>query len=512
MIDPADETPDKQEHDETTPELDSTTPLEQADREPATVLEVETLPDIMVDELPPALRAGIDRAGWSSLMPCQSRAIPYLLADRDVMVQSRTGSGKTGAFLLPMLDLLRADHKSCQALVLVPTRELARQVASDALTLFGDSGLQVVEVYGGVAYGPQLDGFRQGAQLVVGTPGRILDHLLRRNLSLGELELLIFDEADRMLSMGFYPDMKAVQRYLPQRPVRTSMFSATFPPHVLRLADEFMQAPQMLSLSRDGVHVAETEHVYYAVPAMMKDRSLVRILEVENPTSAIIFCNTKSKVHYLTHVLQRFGYDADELSADLGQGARERVMTRLRAGQLRFLIATDVAARGIDIPELSHVIQYEPPEDPEGYIHRAGRTGRAGAAGRAITLCDDMEKYELESIAKRYHVELIQAELPNDDEVAALVGERTIALLEARLRDRDKLRQERMERFLPMARDLLQDEAELVAMLLDDYYHDTVHGSQPPVPRAAAEEPRPGGGGGRGSGRGSGGGGRRRRR
>ena len=237
--------------------------------------------------------------------------------------------------------------------------------------------------------------FRQGAHLVVGTPGRILDHLLKRNLSLKHLQMLVFDEADRMLSMGFYPDMKAVQRYLPSRRIQGCMFSATFPARVMRLAGEFLHEPEFLSLSRDHVHVTDVEHVYYVVPRMDKDRSLVRIIEVENPASALIFCNTKARVHYVTAVLQRFGYDADELSSDLSQKAREKIMARVRKGKLRFLVATDVAARGIDLPDLSHVIIYEPPDDPELYIHRAGRTGRAGGGGVAISLVDVMEQMDV---------------------------------------------------------------------------------------------------------------------
>ncbi|MBN1999467.1 DEAD/DEAH box helicase, partial [candidate division KSB1 bacterium] len=331
-----------------------------------------------LEQLPESLRKAASHAGWTHLMPVQARTIPYQLAGRNVMVQARTGSGKTGAFLLPMLEQLDPAQKKCQALILVPTRELARQTGNEAEILFRDSGLVTVTVYGGVGYAPQIKALKEGANIVVATPGRALDHLLKGTLSLDFLKTLIFDEADRMLSMGFYPDMKKIQNYLPKRILYTSMFSATFPKHVIYTAHEFMHNPEFLSLSEDHTHVLETEHVYYIVPDMDKDRSLVRFIEVENPATAIIFCNTKSEVNYVATVLQRFGYDADQLSADLSQNEREKVMERVRKGVLRFLVATDVAARGIDIPDLSHVIQYEPPEDFEVYIHRAGRTGRAG--------------------------------------------------------------------------------------------------------------------------------------
>jgi len=450
------------------------------------------LPDLTFDQLPSHLREAAARAGWAALMPVQARAIPYLLAKRNVMIQARTGSGKTGAFILPMLERLDPTRSNCQALILVPTRELAKQVWQEAERLCGDKGLRTVAVYGGVGYGPQIDALKAGAHIVVGTPGRVLDHLLKRSLSLEHLKMLIFDEADRMLSMGFYPDMQDVQRYLPKREVHTCMFSATFPESVQRTAREFIREADFLSLSSDHIHVTDTEHVFYVVDGMDKDRSLVRIIEIENPASVIIFCNTKARVHYVSVVLQRFGYDADELSADLSQVAREKVLDRVRKGTLRFLVATDVAARGLDIPSLSHVIQYEPPEEMEGYIHRAGRTGRAGAAGVAISLVNKGERYDLDKIAKEYSIPMLEIPTPTDADVEAVVSERLTALLEARLRGRDKLQTERSRRFESLAHSLAEneDEAAIITMLLDDYYQQLLHtrAEQPtgiPVPAIA---------------------------
>jgi len=448
----------------------------------------DALPQVALEDLSEMMRQAATRAHWTHLMPVQAKAIPYMLAGRDLMIQSRTGSGKTGAFVLPILQRIDPSRNACQALILVPTRELALQVTNEAQLLAGRNGPRTVPVYGGVGYNAQIDGFRKGAHIVVGTPGRVLDHLLKRTLSLDRLDILVFDEADRMLSMGFYPDMKHVQRYLPRgRRISGYMFSATLPAPILRLAREFLHKPEFLSLSRDRVHVAETEHVYYSVPPMDKDRCLVRVIEVENPTSAIVFCNTKQRVHFVTVVLQRFGYDADELSADLAQAARESVMARARAGQLRFLVATDVAARGIDIPDLSHVIIYETPEDPEAYIHRAGRTGRAGAAGVAISLVADLEEMELKRIGRRFNIDFEKRPLPTDEDVRAVVSERVIALLEARLRGRDRLQVERMQRFLPLGRTLSQSEDEIavIAMLLDDFYQQTLH-APPPLPTGPA--------------------------
>lgn len=436
----------------------------------------DSLPEVSIDGIPEALQAACRQAGWEQLMPVQSMAMPYLLAGRDLMIQSRTGSGKTGSFVLPILDRIDLERDECQALALVPTRELAIQVAQEAETLFKDTGARIATVYGGTGYGKQLEDLKQGAHLVVGTPGRVLDHLLRRSFTLDGLNILVFDEADRMLSIGFYPDMKQVQRYLPDRKINMFMTSATYPPHVMRLAGEFMEKPQLLSLSHSNVHVAQTPHSYYEVNSMEKDRTLVRIIETENPASAFIFCNTKQNVHYITAVLQRFGYDADELSGDLSQNKREQVLGRIRRGELRFLVATDVAARGIDIPDLSHVFLYEPPEDHEVYIHRAGRTGRAGASGEVVSLVDVMEKMALERIGKMYKIDLERREPPTDEDVQKVVTQRMTALLESRLRSLDNVQLERLSRYQALAKTLgeSEDGLKLMGMLLDDVYMPTL--------------------------------------
>lgn len=419
-------------------------------------------------------------------MPVQSRALPYLLAGNDILVQSRTGSGKTGAFLLPALERLDPSIKECQALILTPTRELALQVATEAEIMFGETGLACAALYGGVSYGKQADALKAGAQLVVGTPGRVLDHLMRRTLRLEALRMLVFDEADRMLSVGFYQDMKEIQRYLPRKrmpEMGVHFFSATFPGYVLRMADEFMYKPALLSLSHNQVHISQIEHVFYSVKPMEKDRVLVRVLEKESPTAAIIFCNTKANVHYVTGVLQGFGYNAAELSADLSQAKREEVLLKVRKGQVRFLVATDVAARGIDIPDLSHVVLYEPPEDKEAYIHRAGRTGRAGAGGTAISLVDIMQKMELDRIARHYKIDIKERKAPDEAELSEIVSERLVTLLEGKLRAKTGLQKERMARFLPLVRNLAAEDdlSALVGMLFDEIYQRSLHAA-PVVP------------------------------
>ena len=448
------------------------------------------LPPITIDELPGIMRVAANRAGWTELTPVQSRAIPYLQARRDLMVQAHTGSGKTGAFILPLLDQVDKGKPSCQALILVPTRELAQQVAADTKVLAGNNSMRSIAVYGGTSYKPQIDAFKQGAHCVIGTPGRILDHLIKRNLNFKSLKYLVYDEADRMMSMGFYPDMLQIQEFLPQRKISGYMFSATIPPHVVRLSQQFLTSPDFLSLSSDHVHVEDTGHIYFLIPGMDKERSLVRIIEMETPQQAIIFCNTKARVNYVAAILQRYGFNADQISSDLSQNARDKVIKRIRDGKLRFLVATDVAARGIDIPNLSHVIQYEPPEDVEAYIHRAGRTGRAGASGTAIMLVNINEKTQLNRIAAHYNIEFEKRPLPLDEDVQSLVAQRLVGQLEAQLRGRDRLQIDRMQRFFPLAQELANDEdgLPLLAMLLDDSYHQWMH-KPPELPPVESQTP-----------------------
>lgn len=427
-------------------------------------------------DLPEIVQAAAGRLNWTELMPVQVQTIPVMLSGQDVMVQSQTGSGKTGAFLLPILNRIDPQVAAPQALVLCPTRELAVQVSRDAEELGHATGVHALPIYGGVGYKPQIQGLESGAQLIIGTPGRILDHLLKGSLNLDRLKVLVFDEADRMLSMGFYPDMKQLQRYLP-RGLQSAMFSATYPGHVKRLAQQFLKEPVFVTLSQEQVHVTDVLHVLYKVPAMQKSRMLVKIIELENPASAIIFCNTKADVHFVSTVLRRFGYDVGEISADLSQGAREEVLEKLRLNKLKFLVATDVAARGIDIHELSHVFQYQPPQDHEAYVHRTGRTGRAGAAGVAISFVSGMEEIELEQISKKFSIPMEERQLPAEEELETLISQRAVFLLESRLRSTDNIQKERMQRFMNAVGDLASNEESraLLAMLVDEFYQQTFH-------------------------------------
>lgn len=435
------------------------------------------------EELTENLREACFRAGWKDLMPVQAHSLPYTLKGCDVMVQSRTGSGKTGAFLLPCLNLLGLNpleltKNVCQALILVPTRELALQVEHDAKTLFGNE-LSCLCLYGGTKYSKQFQALQKGVHVVIGTPGRVLDHLIRRSLDLAKLKMLIFDEADRMLSIGFYQDILEIKRFVPKTNVQVALFSATYPPHVTSIAKSFLHNPKMISLSQGQVHVAQASHYFCECKPMDKDRCLTRILEKENPSQAIIFCNTKNNVHYIAGVLQGFGYNALELSADLPQEEREQILEKLRNGSLQYLVATDLASRGIDIPHLSHVFLYEVPEDRESYIHRAGRTGRAGSAGTIITLVDIMEKLELERLAKYYKIDMQSYPDPSNEEIAALVSERMANQLSKMRRTLTGLEAERAKRFIPLLKDLTHDfddseNIQLLTMLLDKEYQQSL--------------------------------------
>ncbi len=437
------------------------------------------LPQVTIEDLDPQLIEAAQNAGWDQLMPVQSRALPYILAGRDLIVQSRTGSGKTGAFLLPLFKLIDPDVHGTQALVLVPTRELARQVEEAFQELRGKGGktaeLTSVAVYGGVGYKHQIRAFKQGVEVVVGTPGRILDHIQKGTLPLKKLRVLILDEADEMLSMGFMPDMIELRRHVPS--TRASyMYSATIPYKVRQLGREFLSEPGFLSLSEGKVHVDTMAHRYYMVGQMDKDEVLRRLIEKHNPESAIIFSNTKRKVDYLATMLRNYGFNARPISGDLPQNARERVMAELQKGEIRLLVATDVAARGIDISDLSHVFMYDVPQDPEYYIHRAGRTARAGKTGMALTLATMLDQAALQAIERRYDIDMERVEPPTEEELRSRIEDRAALLLEDEWRARSPDEKKIFAGMVDFARELAtSDGLSMLAMLIDAFYHQHVH-------------------------------------
>jgi len=425
------------------------------------------LDETNVDALPDIVQQAVHAAGWEDLMDVQKKAIPYMLDRRDIIVQSKTGSGKTGAFLLPLFDLIDPEQNKQQVLVLTPTRELAKQVHEEfqrmKIATPQTNEMEAVLIYGGVSYGPQIEKLKAGAHVVIGTPGRILDHLNKKNFIAKSVHTLVLDEADEMLSMGFLPDIEEIIGFLPEAR-QSYMFSATMPAKVRSMARRFLDDPGFLSLSADRVSVDEIKYRYYLVNPMEKDRTLMRLLELEEPSSALIFANTKREVSYLKKFLDNQGYNVDEMSGDLSQKAREKALKRLRDGDLTLLVATDVAARGIDVSDLSHVFIYDVPQDHESLIHRSGRTARAGKTGAAIVLATHEDEFELLRMAKRYDIDIEKAELPEDPLRTAT------EILEERHREAG-VAQEDIEMFRPLVDDLSKERPDLLASLIADLYN-----------------------------------------
>ena len=467
-------------------------------------------------QLPADVLAGIRDLGWTSLMPVQTAVIPFMLANRDLFVQARTGSGKTGAFGIPIIASIDIELAATQAMVLAPTRELANQVATEIMTIGKHKGVRCLPIYGGVGYGPQNEGLAAGAHVVVGTPGRILDHLGNGRLKLEHLKFFVLDEADELLSLGFWPDMREVEKYLPPKEKRqTCLFSATMPEKVRALTRIFQRDPEFVTLSEGQIGPAEIEHYFYLVTAQEKEHALVRVLEYEDPESAIIFCNTKDDVRYVTAFLQRRGFDADQISGDLQQSARERAMARIKAGEMRFLVATDVAARGIDISDLTCVIGYATPEQPESYVHRTGRTGRAGKAGLALSLVSALDIGNFRYLQNVNRITIPERKLPTEADLQERMRERLAVKVEQEMRSVPAAdRSWKIDRFVPVVQKMGENDegrrelAAICAAYMREHRPQTTVTEVEPAPQPEYRSPRPGGGGGR-SRSGGGGGGRR---
>ena len=414
---------------------------------------------------------GIAELGWTKPMAVQQRVIPIMRNGRDLIVQAVTGSGKTGAFGLPIIEQIDPELKAIQALILAPTRELANQIAKELKLMGAHVGVDAIAIYGGTAYGPQLDALDRGVQVIAGTPGRVLDHLGTGRMKLDRLRVMIFDEADELLSLGFWPDMKEVKTYLPAKRL-TGLFSATMPERVLSLSRQFLDEPEFISLTEGGMRSPEEiEHYHYIVTAQEKDAVLARILEFEDPESAIIFCNTRDDVRFVSGYLKRRGVDADMIQGDMSQAAREQVMKRIKSGELRYLVATDVAARGIDISDLSHVIAYAAPDSPESYLHRTGRTGRAGKKGTAISLVSGRDIGNFRYIQNANRMKIPERPIPTESEVRERIAQRYEVQLEHAVRHlSDRERELAEQRFLPVVEHLMESDEgrrELAAIVYD---------------------------------------------
>ncbi|WP_407358279.1 MULTISPECIES: DEAD/DEAH box helicase [unclassified Microbacterium] len=364
----------------------------------------------------PVLRAVRD-LGYETPSPIQAATIPTLLAGRDVVGMAQTGTGKTAAFALPVLENLDISQKTPQALVLAPTRELALQVC-EAFESYAAKmkGVHVLPVYGGQGYGVQLSALRRGVHVIVGTPGRIMDHLAKGTLDLSELKYLVLDEADEMLKMGFAEDVEQILAQTPKEK-QVALFSATMPPQIRRLAQQYLRDPEEISIKSKTATGTNITQRYLVVSYAQKVDALTRILEVENFEGMIVFVRTKNETETLAEKLRARGYSAAAINGDVAQVQRERTVNQLKDGKLDILVATDVAARGLDVERISHVVNFDIPTDTESYVHRIGRTGRAGRKGDAISFITPRERYLLKSIEKATRQQPTQMQLPSTEDV-----------------------------------------------------------------------------------------------
>ena len=351
--------------------------------------------------------------GFTQPTPIQGAAIPLLLGTRQDMVgQAGTGTGKTAAFGIPIMEMLSAKQTYPQALILVPTRELALQVADELHSLKGSQPYRITAIYGGQSYQPQLRALKQGSHIIVGTPGRIMDHIERRTLVLDRITHVVLDEADEMLNQGFQEDIESILSGLPKGR-RTMLFSATMPKRILQLAETFMGSYEHVVVKPDKDTPASTAQSYIELHEKDKLDALTRIIDSHHDFYGLVFCRTKIDTDRTAQALQRQGYPAQALHGDISQAMREQILRGCREGRTRILVATDVAARGIDIPELTHVINYALPQDPESYLHRIGRTGRAGKTGIAVSLVTPTESRKLSYYRHALKLDIQKQSLPS---------------------------------------------------------------------------------------------------
>ncbi|WP_081673567.1 DEAD/DEAH box helicase [Butyrivibrio sp. FC2001] len=362
------------------------------------------------------LRA-ITEMGFEYMSPIQKAAIPVMMKGVDIIGQAQTGTGKTAAFGIPLLQKVDPDNKHLQAVVLCPTRELAMQAADD-IRSFGKymHGIKVLPVYGGQDISRQIRALSSGVQIVVGTPGRVMDHMRRHTMKMNDVRVLVLDEADEMLDMGFREDIETILDGMPEEK-QTALFSATMPEPILQITRKYQKDAEYIKMTPKEITVKSIEQYYYVIPQTFKEEVLTRLIEYHQPVRSLVFCNTKKKVDELTGILKNKGYRAEGLHGDLSQYQRDTVMNLFRFGQADFLIATDVAARGIDVSGVTAVFNYDIPEDIEYYVHRIGRTGRAGKSGQSFSLVSPREMYKLREIEKICHTKIEEGEVPSAKEI-----------------------------------------------------------------------------------------------
>ena len=361
-------------------------------------------------------RAVLDM-GFEEATPIQSQAIPVILEGKDIIGQSQTGTGKTAAFGIPLLERINPEDRRLQALILCPTRELAIQVSEEFRKLLKyKDNIRVLPIYGGQPIDRQIAALRKGTQVVIGTPGRVMDHMRRRTIKAETVQMMVLDEADEMLDMGFREDIETILVKIPEEH-QTLLFSATLSPEILDITKRFQKNPEFIKIVRKELTVPNIEQYYFDVKEKTKLDALCRIIDVYDPKLAMVFCNTKKRVDDLVEMLQGRGYFAEGLYGDLKQAQRDKVMQKFRNGTIEILVATDVAARGIDVDDIDVVFNYDVPQDEEYYVHRIGRTGRAGKAGKAFTFCVGKEIYKLRDIMRYTKTKIQQQKLPTLSDV-----------------------------------------------------------------------------------------------
>ncbi|MEO2266830.1 DEAD/DEAH box helicase [Pseudoalteromonas pernae] len=378
--------------------------------------------------LSPAILKAVDKLGYETPSEIQTQCIPLLLDKKDVLGMAQTGTGKTAAFALPLLNNIDADAKYPQILVLTPTRELAIQVA-EAFEQYAQftKGVEVLALYGGQSYGIQLSALRRGAQIIVATPGRLLDHISRKSIDLSRLSALVLDEADEMLRMGFIDDVESIMAQTPESK-QTCLFSATMPKQIQSICNTYLQNAEQVRITPRNSTVSTIEQVYWQA-RVHKNKAIVRFLEAETFDAAIVFVRTRNDTVQLAELLEREGFSAAPLNGDMNQQARERTVDRLKNGLLDIVIATDVAARGLDVERISLVVNYDIPQDSEAYVHRIGRTGRAGRQGKAILFVKGNERYLLKNIVRHTKSDIAEVQLPS----AKMVEQKRIDALELKI-------------------------------------------------------------------------------
>ncbi|MDQ0195879.1 DEAD/DEAH box helicase [Paenibacillus wynnii] len=384
--------------------------------------------------LQPKVMQAITELGFEEATPIQAQAIPLALAGSDLIGQAQTGTGKTAAFGIPLISKIDREDERILALIMAPTRELAIQVAEEIGKLSRFKGLRSLAIYGGQDIGRQIRGLKKKPQIIIGTPGRLLDHINRKTIRLDDVQTIVLDEADEMLDMGFMEDIQTILKLVPEER-QTMLFSATMPANIQRLAQQFLKNPQHVSVIPKQISAPLIDQAYVEVPERQKFEALSRLIDMESPDLAIVFGRTKRRVDELAEALQKRGYSADGLHGDLSQNQRDAVMRKFRDGSIDVLVATDVAARGLDVSGVSHVINFDLPQDPESYVHRIGRTGRAGKEGTAWSFVTPREMDHLHLIERVTRHRITRKPLPTMAEAIEgkqrITAERVLAMVES---------------------------------------------------------------------------------